>query len=473
MIIPPTTTYLGTTIVLPRPSRFDKEHATLLYGMAGQWFEEECIAPLKLNACELRTEDEDTQLLPKTSHVILAGTNNPRVQVGYPDIYKGIKAINVYFPQDCCDHKRIEGEDDDEEETFAERDTKDSYPTKRSNHRFWTKWHCLKFYKKIRQYPRILPFFYPSYENLKTVLRSIRGENLYLDIETSRNHRGISCIGFSSDSLFPKVFVVPIYGYNNQLCYPAYADVWCDIAMALATNTAVIHNSKFDLLILHAFYKFPLPPQVYDTMVANHRLFPEAEKSLAHVIAQWTWQEYHKNVSTETYNEQQQTAMWLYNAKDVYNLKLIRDAQMEYCANPWAEFHPSSRGLLDSINQGNDSILPYLDTELTGLRLNQQLLAVTEVTLKSAARQYERIARILKGDPDFNPGSSQQCAKFFHDKLNYPVVKRSEVGAPSLGRKQLYQLQLKHNNPLIPVILKYRKVAKDVAMLESELFTLP
>lgn len=51
--------------------------------------------------------------------------------------------------------------------------------------------------------------------------------------------------------------------------------------------------------------------------------------------------------------------------------------------------------------------------------------------------------------------------------MGYPVVARSQkTGKPSLAKKALYKLQLKHNNPVITLIAVFRTVAKESSMLK-------
>jgi len=470
MRTPPSIAYNGLTIVIDKPSRLDKDH--LLSGVAGQWMEDEVIKPLCLAGCDIRDTKCWDEFIPGTKYLALLGPlaakqyHGDVSKHGYPHYVKGIRTVVAYYPQDCCDHRNIEGAgDDDDDDGGSERDTKDASPTKRGNHRFWTAWHVQKLLHGVpvnEGRPNV--HVYPSSGELVKVLSTIKNEDLYLDIETSRQHRAITCIGFSSTSLFPKVYVVPVYNYSGGLAYRDFSTIYRALAVALLKNTVVIHNSMFDLTVLHGFYRFPLPSRIYDTMLANHRAFPEVEKSLSHVIAQWTWQPYHKDQICEAFNSKTEQQLWQYNAKDVFNLKLIKDAQLNYAKD--------KPGLLDSIAQANSMVGPYLANTLTGLRLNrvQQLETSTHLTL--AAQQYARICSILVGKT-FNPGSPPQCKAFFHDVLHYPVVAKSDTGGAKLGRKQFYQLMLKHNNPLIPVILRYRKAAKDLSMLNCELWTQP
>lgn len=469
--------YNGITLVLDHPSRFDT-NGYLLTGMAGQWFQESCLGnSWKLEECNIRVLDPKKPWPPYTKYVALLGDKARKTYdllnqpPGYPiHLGSSLRCLAAFAPQDCCDHQRMEdGEDEDEEGSgVSDTDAKNDYPTSRRNYRFWTR----EFVRKLLAPQGPTPpkpdihCFRPMREILAN-LASLQNEDLYLDIETSRLHRGISCIGYSSSSLFPRVFVVPLYLFDNKLAYSPgdTAAFYRAFSLALTRNTAVIHNSMFDLSVLSGFYNFPPPTAVYDTMIAHHRIYPEAEKSLSHCIARWTELRYHKNVQLETFKSADDLNLWQYNGLDVYALKIIKDAQLAYAA-----FDP---GLLASIAQGNASIIPYLYSTLIGLNLNMDQVLRVLGKLSVATAQWRRVAGILADNPAFNPASSKQCADFFHKKLSYGVIRKTPAGAPALGRKELYQLLLKHSNPLIPVTLKYRKAAKDYSMLAANLWTHP
>lgn len=487
MRTPPTPPYNGITILLDKPSRFDLEAKPvprLMSGQPHQWFDDEILYPkYRITNCDIRDLAEPiSSILPGTKLFLLLGRkvaakfNLSIDRHGYPaKLFNTVPAVVAFPPQECCDHRNIEGDGDEEDEDpISDRDIKDAAPTQRSNYRFWTKWHIRKQlynaygpddipYSPTESAPDIIT--YPNLDKTAKILTSIRGEDLFLDIETSIIHRCLTTIGLSSTSIWPTVYVFPIYLYNGKRAYGNWQLLYRMLFCAIKNNQVVAHNSGFDLLVLRAFYKLPFPRLVYDTLRANHRCFPTIEKSLAHVIAQWTRQHYHKDVSTEVFNVDGQHKMWNYNGRDVYNLKLIKDAQLHYAAQ--------RPGLVESINEGNSEIIPYLSNSIQGLPIDLRQLAITHRELSNAQSVLARICAMLMGKPTFNPGSAQQCKAFFHDKLNYPVIARSDKPPfnPKLGKKELYQLLIKTNNPLIQAILRYRKIAKDASLLESELWT--
>lgn len=470
----PSLSYSGLTIIIDEPSRFDIEFQRLLSGAAGDWLNRECLPPpYCVESSDIRDCDCELPLSPGTKAVLLLGESAAkkfgRVSCdppGYSTIVHGIPAISAFYPQDCCDFRNMRaGNVDYDEDAVTDRDAKERVPTRAKSRRYWTAWHIRKFLSiKPKLYPKLNERLYPRLDEAISCLEKVKeGEDLYLDIETSRIHSCLSCIGFSAAASFPTVFVVPVYLISGDLAYKDFHRFYKALSLAISRSNIVIHNAMFDLLVLHGFYHMCLPFSVFDTMVAQHRISPETEKSLAHVISAWTNEPNHKDFNTDVYSHDGEQALWRYNARDVYTLRLIKDAQLAYAAN--------DPGLAASIAQGNASIIPYLSTSLTGMRLDTMRLASAQLKLLRFKELYARIASILTGKP-FNPASSKQCSDFFHKTLNYPVISRTAKGGNALGSKQLYQLQLAHNNPLIPVILKYREVAKDASSLESELFNL-
>src|SRR5574343_247010 len=460
----PTQTYGGYTVILSEPSRFVTESGRLISGNTADWFEESCLPPgISLSNIEVRDLSSiSAPFLPGTKYISVHGKKAAEYfhtdlnRHGYQFVINNtIPAVVAFDPHDCNDHKDMrDDEDEDDENAVSERDVKDAAPTRLKNWRYWTAWHIRKL---LTQRPAALaPInikIYPRLSEACAVLDAATNEDLYLDIETSRLHGSLGCIGFSTTSSFPNVYVVPVYRYDGSLAYSEFHRFHRSLSRAFLRNKVVAHNGAgFDFFVLRAYYKFPLPRDPYDTMLAHHRIHPELEKSISHAMCMWTHLPYHKDQNVEPRNSAQEQQQHVYNARDVYALKPIKDAQFAYAAG--------DKGLVDSIVQAHAWIVLYLTTTLTGLRLD--IFKLSEVARKLELKKsvYQRIASMLAGRP-FNPASSDQCRKYLHDTLNYAVVGRTETGKPKLGSKQLYQLHLKYNNPLIPVILKYREAHKD------------
>ena len=326
-------------------------------------------------------------------------------------------------------------------------DSGDEYlGTRPENYRFWILRDLWKLIELPYKREKPIVHIYPRLQEAIDMVRSAKC--LYLDIETDRAQE-LNCIGLSDGT---EVFVVPVYNFKNELVYTDMAKLF--VALARFKGQVVCHNALFDLFILAWRYKIPFSTRnIYDTMVAHHRIFPEVEKSLGHAIRAWTWLHYHKDEGVyEPRNQDEEYRLYEYNAKDVFGMARVHEQIM--------------KNSTPSVEQGVTSVYPYLITMLRGMNVDEALLLSKRCKLLRRAEVLTKICRILSGIPKFNPCSSHQCADFFHNKLRYPVVRRTETGRPALGQKELYQLALKHDNPLIPVIIATREVSKAHSMLQ-------
>lgn len=491
---PPTQPYCGLTIILSNPSRFDKD--ALLSGAAGIKFNDECLAPNGVTRwhCEIRTSEDRRGLIDGTKCLLLLGDKafadwvNPNYakdytlneQRGYPlsTPYQNVQAICSYLPQEAFDLKDYESKlnpllladaadtsnqaVDDEDDSDVKRHGRTSH----SNYFFWLQRDAAKALAACRQVPR--PSSYdvtlaPSSNEIIKLLSETHSTSLYLDIETDISDRNLLCVGFSfgeADS-GNRVYVVPFLRWNYIIAYNDYAAILRAFSIALRRNTIICHNAMFDLGILAHKYSLPFGSAIYDTMLAQHRCFPEAEKSLGHALSCWPsiWEPFHKDEGVfPPRNPDQEKQLWNYNAKDVWAMKLIKRAQQEYAQN--------DLGLQASIGQANRMIRPYIISMLQGMRFRNDIRTKTLNENDRLMTHYLRALRILVGR-ELLPTSPQQCAKYLFQELEYPVQYKTDKGNPSTGDKAIQKLKLKFpNNAVLDFILAYRERAKESGQLK-------
>lgn len=493
--------YSGLTVVLSQPSRQDLHK--LLTGYAGdEVFDRESLGPETNRwACDIRTADTiDEGLLPETKGLLLLGDGafhrwthedykdyTLNEQRGVPLKNKwSLPCISSYSPQDAVDIKDYESEHNphlqasgEDTETGGEGDTEeDDYSekkrhgrTRRSNFRHWLRRDSKKILAAISN-PEITTEkrdwdirLYPRAEQLCESLDSLQGGFLYLDIETDLAYNCL-CIGLNHSSS-NIVFCVPLLRYDYKLAYSSFARVLRSIVGAMRRCTVVIHNSMFDLFVLAWKYRIPPPPrgQIFDTLIAQHRIFPEVEKSLGHCLSAWPsiWEPFHKDEGVfMPWNPLEEQQLWTYNAKDVYGMRLVHEAQMRYVAES------NISGLASSIEQGMRSIRPFLLMSLQGIKVDDKLRQEKLDHNDKLMTQYLRMTRILTGpEVDLLPTSSKSCVKYFHDILGYPIAGRSaKTGAPSLNETNMWKLKLKaSHNVVVDVCVKYRQTKKESGQL--------
>lgn len=455
-----------STLIIYDRFRFEREKST-----AFDWFTSHA---LPANAqVTYRLHDDHSPIPNNVDRILLLGSKSLSswttkssifTENCYPQVVttggRYLPAIATFHPQDAYDFKL----DLDDEHFKSQDDFKDFTITAPSNWMFWIKAAVNKLMVQGPQQPvGFTPRLYPAMREVCDALDAAQDCDLYLDIETRRSDQGLNCIGFAIND--GPVFVVPIYRYNDQVAYEDLHRFYRSFAKALVRNNAVLHNCGFDLIVLAALYHIGFGQRIYDTMVAHHRCFPEVEKSLAHAMALWTWQPFHKDQGGYPHNRDQEQRYWMYNARDVHGTRLVHKAQLAYIAH--------DPGLVASVAQAMGSLPDYLTITVQGIQVNEHQLACQRWLNSRKLQQYSRIIDALAGIR-FNALSPVQCVSYFHTKLGYKPVSRSkQSGRPSLDAKSLYKLRLQNNNPLIDAILRYRELAKEQSMLDFNPWPFP
>jgi len=490
--------YCGLTVVLSQPSRFDK--LNLLSANGGCFFNQDCLRP-EFNSmqCDIRVTEDKSPWIDGTHCILLTGTkamhdwlpecggNTLNEMRGSPFYINDIPTICSFSPQDCVDLKNYEEAYNEAEKTDndtdgddeEEGDVKSHSRTKRSNYAFWFKSDIRKVKELLRSQAKVWPIeqqpeyrIYPSADEVINVLESNHDKWMDFDIETDYEEQNLLCFAFTFNGY--TVYSVPVLNTNYQPAYSSLSFIIRSLVKAIESNILVAHNgAAFDFLVLG--YKYHIPVyRVYDTMIAFHRCFPDVEQSLGHCMSYWTYQKFHKDTNPQSYRTTDDMIRKLkYCAKDVFGMHLVRKAIQKY--------EVSIPGLSDSIRCANDSICPYLICTLQGIKYSEARVKELCGENDKLMMQYLRIINMLIGPTGLKEcltalksgkskssiaSSNAQCCDYFHRQLGYPVVFRSkQTGKPSLGKKVMYKLALKHDNPVITFINLYRKVQKEYSNL--------
>jgi hypothetical protein len=497
----PSFKYCGLSVILSNPSRFDKTR--LLSAGGGHCFGEFCLRPeFNILQCDIRQLEETEPFLEGTKCILVLGEhamhtllpethgNTLNEMRGSLFYYNGIPAIPSYLPQDCADIKSYEAQNnplskdfqvdvEDDEASESVESIKRYSRTHRKNFAFWLRADTRKA-KYILQngppkpeYPEPIYVTYPTAELTCNILKGVKGSFLYFDIETDWEEQNIQCFSFSFDG--HTIYNIPILDYNYKFAYESIYiyKIFQALAIAIRDNILVAHNGAcFDFFLLCWKYRIPIY-NVYDTMVAMHRCYPDIEKSLGHGVSLFTWEHFHKDEDSQGYyTKQQMMDRMKYCGKDVYTMFLVHMGIVK--------LQKQVVGLEHSINTANASIMPYLINTLTGIRVNQEKLKEIQNENDRLMTQYLRICDILIGPegkkeikermsskPKGFPNSSTQCCIYFHDLLGYPVVARSpQTGKPSLGKKAIFSLALRHDNPVLKVVTQFRILSKEYSSLK-------
>ena len=486
--------------MMSNPSRMDTHR--LMSGNGGTMMDGFCLRPdMNSMMCDIRLRDETAPLWPETKCILILGeaamhrllpetiSNSIHEMRGSLFMYKGLPTICSYLPQDCVDiYKNYEKENnplasdytpDDsvsEDGEEDEGDVKRHGKTKRTNYAFWLRADVKKckhlLSKGTPLFARPEYRIFPGSSEVIALLTTTKGQELFFDIETDYEQQNLQCFSFCfGDGI---IYSLPILDYTYRPAYNDYHKIMRALAVAVRDNTVVAHNGAcFDYFVLAYKYHIPIN-KTYDTLIAMHRCFPDVEKSLGHCVSYWTWEKFHKDEDSQGYRtSEHMMARMRYCAKDVYTMRLIKRA-----IDAYAKTIP---GLQKSIDDAMACIRPYLIFTLQGIKVHDELVNTMCQENDRLMVQYNRFTEFFIGQDGMEEirggkklgmfaGSNQQCCKYFHGMLDYAVVAKGKPNAmgqqsPSLGKKALFKLALKHENPVITLICAYRAVKKETSRL--------
>jgi len=504
----PQHTYSGLTIVLSNKSRHDLHNKELLSGNGGHYLCDEVMYPLGVTRyqCDIRLSEDKSPLLKGTKCVLCLGhramhewmgeqvqDNTLNEFRGSPLMLRGICYIATYGAQDAVDKRNYESKLNHELLDWAEQVAKervDNNPlankrqkglTLRSNFRFWLRKDTEKLLDILLNHDGTIPtqeeatyYIYPPLDAAIKCLMEHTGDFLYFDMETLfEPPYKMTCFAFGFN--LKEIYVVPIVNHRYEFAYEPLmlCRLMQALQMSIQRNCLVAHNGAcFDFFVLSHHYHIPIGTRVYDTMIAAHRMFPEIEKSLGHVMSYATYEPYHKDEAGFAFGSKESAErLWRYCGKDVSGMMRIHAWQQREAAKV--------PGLAASIEQAMNSIRPYLITTLQGIQYDEPQLVAMMAENDQLMMEYLRIIRLLVGEHAWKqlkakskksmPTSNAQCCTYFHDMLGYPIVGRSKrTNKPSLDEKNMLKLRLKNDNPVIDFSLGYRRLAKETGSLKFQ-----
>jgi len=396
---------------------------------------------------------------------MFAPDDNLNKHRGYCLTHLSNEVICTYAPIQAWEFKTSGDEDDEDDDTKDDGAEKDVARTKKSNYLFWI---ISDFNKLLRQRKEFRPFkttISPSIQDAVNFLDSIENRACVIDIETRIQDHSLDCIGVA-DCLRNQSMVIPFFLPSGTLYYGKdTARIWRSLYKLFRRPgvTIVGHNLAFDLSILSAKYHLPIPPLLYDTMLAMHRQFPMVDKSLSHAISYYTSApRNHKgdirpNTTTQNFQD-----LLKYNAEDLRQTAAVMEAQQT--------FHLQDDKLKEAVDIANQLQVLTLTMSATGINIDTSKLDATKDHLRRRYEQLTRCIQILVDDKESNPNSTQQVGEYLFEKLHYPVVEVTKTGAPSTSAKSLYKLQLLQNTPLIPLVIEAKETKKALSMYEASLY---
>ena len=336
---------------------------------------------------------------------------------------------------------------------------------------------CLRDIQRVRDISR-QPGYYtypaysflpsPSFDQAKATLLELlatplSGNSLPLscDIETIARH--VSCIGLA-------------WSCREALCIPFMTldgHYWTEeeeIELMFLLRELLTHplvevigqNFNYDNQHFAKHFGF-LPNLTFDTMIAQHVLFPGIPKALDFLSSMYChWHRYWKDEIND-YNRLPENMLqyWTYNCKDVvvtFECALVLKELLSHLSR-WPQFDFMFR-----VSKA------ALRTMLKGTRIDQKSRGETALKLMEAIAEHDTLIHSIVGFP-LSVTSSKQMAQYFYGDLGLPVQLERKTKRPTLNAKALVALCQKE--PLIRPLVELIDTRRSLGVFLSTFCQMP
>ncbi len=258
-------------------------------------------------------------------------------------------------------------------------------------------------------------------------------KELSFDIETNRRNI-ITTISFANSSTEAYSFILSL----NDNSIP----LWRGIAKILANPDIkkIAQNGSFDIFHL-ADYHIPIVNYYWDTMVAQHIIYPELRKSLEVLASIYTLHPYWKNTARN----------------DMYNYNMLDSTVTFEIYERQKEIIMLNSEIKKAFFMEMDVLQPALFMSYKGVKIDK---VISDRALKSAEEEIKKLSVIIsKLCGDINVNSPKQLMDYFYNVQGYKTIISRNTGKPTIDGKALNKLALR-GAPEAEIILKYRRKKK-------------
>ena len=277
------------------------------------------------------------------------------------------------------------------------------------------------------------------------------------DIETKAGH--LECIGFATDR--HSAFCIPL------MCKERHDGYWThmeEVYLVGLIREILTHpnamcfgqNFIYDIQYIYRFWFF-IPNVWYDTMNAQHTLFPGTPKGLDYLASMYCeyyvyWKDDGK-ISDPKIPEDQR---WTYNCEDGWRTFEVMEQQQPLIKQMGVQH-------VWDFQQGKLAPL-LLDAMFRGVRCDTSSKAQLSHDLMAEITERETWITACLGHP-LNIKSSKQMQEFFHDDLKIKPIISRKTGAPTLDDKALSHIASKE--PLLQTFVNKIQELRSLGVFRS------
>lgn len=249
----------------------------------------------------------------------------------------------------------------------------------------------------------------------------LKAEYLSIDIENVKNSSHIMCVGVASS---PDFGVCIEYDERDSTTRD------CLFRLLDSDIPKILHFSTHDTEVLRV-NGFPVRNVFWDTIIAQHVMWPELPRSLAYLTSIYTREPYYKDEAKE---EDSDTKSWSakmdrpklyrYNCKDItvtYEVALRQMEEMKEGAKNWRHFFDFEMSELPAAH----SIMQ------AGQLVDSERHRLLKVAVEMKWVEMQAGLNVLCGGAKINPRSHTQTKTLLYDVLKLPKHYKKGVGGES------------------------------------------
>lgn len=303
-------------------------------------------------------------------------------------------------------------------------------------------------YPEVRRKQRDLITSPRMYEVRDFIKEAKTAEAIAFDIETIRHTKTspwyIDCIGIATSPT--KAMCIP-FCYTDGRPYWNLDDeveVWLMINDLLNDHRIkkIGQNGQFDMLILRRF-GFRIANYWFDTMNAQHTLYPEMPKGLDFMASIYTDVPFYKDTIREN--------RWLYNATDAAVTYEVAEEQLkEMRESGLDEFY---------FDHVHPLIQTYIEVQEGGVLIDEKYRIEAAKKLAEEIDALQAEVDTLVGHP-LNVNSPTKMRNWLYKELRLPVKRNRKTSKPTADENALKELSEKYDIQALTKVVELRQRKK-------------
>lgn len=310
---------------------------------------------------------------------------------------------------------------------------------------------------ELYTYPAYAFSIRPTFEHTRSILISLlaevlSGKPLPLSVDIETIARRTSCIGLAWN--VREAICIPFMTLDGHYWAEEEEIQICFLLKELLTHPLCLvigQNFNYDNQYFARYLGY-LPNQSFDTMIAQHVLFPGIPKALDFLSSMYChWHRYWKDeINDYTRLPENMEQYWTYNCKDVcvtFEVAMVLENLLDHV------------GRREQYNFMAHTARSALRSMLRGMRIDQKSRSAVAGELMQAISEYDALIQDIVGFP-LNVGSPKQMQDFFYGDLKLPIQIDRKTKRPTLNAKALATLAEKEPllRPLVELIDKKRSL---------------